>query len=114
MITTSGGNGMNIEELEMICFQLITVAGSAKSNYIEAIAKAKAGQYDEANKLIADADELLKQGHSPHIDLVQREAAGEDIHVSLILAHAEDQMMSMEVFKIMAEELVAVYKKINN
>ena len=35
-------------------------------------------------------DELLSQGHGPHTDLVQKEAAGEDAKMSLILAHAED------------------------
>ena len=102
-----------MDEMELICFQLITAAGSAKSNYIEAIQKAKEGLYDEAAHLIAEGDEMTKQGHLPHTDLVQKEAAGEDVHMSLILTHAEDQMMSTEVFKIMAEEIIELYKKVN-
>ena len=58
-------------------------------------------------------DELLSQGHGPHTDLVQKEAAGEDAKMSLILAHAEDQMMSTEVFKVLAEEMIELYKKVN-
>ena len=46
-------------------------------------------------------------------DLVQKEAAGEDAKMSLILAHAEDQMMSTEVFKVLAEEMIELYKKVN-
>ena len=46
-------------------------------------------------------------------DLVQKEAAGEDAKMSLILAHAEDQMMSTEVFKVLAEEMIELYKKLN-
>lgn len=102
-----------MDEMELICFQLITAAGSAKSNYIEAIQKAKEGLYDEAEALIAAGDEMTKQGHLPHTDLVQKEAAGEDVRMSLILTHAEDQMMSTEVFKIMAEEIIELYKKVN-
>ena len=41
------------------------------------------------------------------------EAAGEDAKMSLILAHAEDQMMSTEVFKVLAEEMIELYKKVN-
>ena len=58
-------------------------------------------------------DELLSQGHGPHTDLVQKEAAGEDAKMSLILAHVEDQMMSTEVFKVLAEEMIELYKKVN-
>ncbi len=102
-----------IENFEMICFQLITAAGGAKSNYIGAIQKAKEGAYDEAEALIAEGDELMKQGHEPHTELIQKEAAGEDLHMGLILTHAEDQMMSAEVFKVLAEEMIELYKKVN-
>lgn len=102
-----------MEGLELICFQLITAAGGAKSNYIEAIQKAKEGLYEEAAKLIEEGDAMMKQGHEPHTDLVQKEAAGESVQMGLILTHAEDQMMSAEVFKVMAEEMIELYKKVN-
>ena len=102
-----------MEGMELICFQLITAAGTAKSNYIEAIQKAKEGLYDEAAELIAQGDEMMKEGHQPHTDLIQKEAAGENLQMGLILTHAEDQMMSAEVFKVMAEEMIELYKKVN-
>ena len=40
-------------------------------------------------------------------------SGGEDAKMSLILAHAEDQMMSTEVFKVLAEEMIELYKKVN-
>ena len=102
-----------MEGMELICFQLITAAGGAKSSYIEAIQKAKEGLYDEAEELIRQGDEMMKQGHEPHTELIQKEAGGEDVKMSLILTHAEDQMMSTEVFKVMAEEMIELYKKVN-
>ncbi|MZK43341.1 hypothetical protein GT508_01890 [Dorea sp. BIOML-A1] len=45
--------------------------------------------------------------------MVQKEVVGEDVKMSLILAHAEDQMMSTEVFKVLAEEMIELYKKVN-
>ena len=103
-----------MEEKELICFQLITAAGGAKSNYIRAIQQAKTGAYDEAYKLIAEGDEMMKEGHLPHADLVQKEAAGEPVPMGLILAHAEDQMMSAEIFKVMAEEMIELYQKLDD
>ena len=67
----------------------------------------------EVGMFLGQGDELLSQGHGPHTDLVQKEAAGEDAKMSLILAHAEDQMMSTEVFKVLAEEMIELYKKVN-
>ncbi|MDO4269320.1 MAG: PTS lactose/cellobiose transporter subunit IIA [Eubacteriales bacterium] len=99
-----------MEEMERICFQLITAFGGAKSSYIEAIQKAKQGLFEEAETLIAQGDEMMTQAHAPHADLVHKEASGEALRVGLILAHAEDQMMSTEVFKILAEEFIDLYK----
>ena len=67
----------------------------------------------EVGMFLGQDDALLSQGHGPHTDLVQKEAAGEDAKMSLILAHAEDQMMSTEVFKVLAEEMIELYKKVN-
>ena len=50
------------------------------------------------------------QGHHAHAELVQKEAAGEKSEYSLLLMHAEDQLMSAEAFGILAEEFVDVYK----
>lgn len=103
-----------MEEMELICFQLITAAGAAKSSYIGAIQKAKEGLYEEAQDLLAEGDKMMKEGHLPHVDLIQKEAAGEDFRMSLLLTHAEDQMMSTEVFKVMAEEMIELYKKVDS
>ncbi len=103
-----------MQEMELICFQLITAAGGAKSNYIKAVQMAKQGKYEEADHLIAEGDEMMKQGHLPHADLIQREAAGEAVSMGLILTHAEDQMMSAEIFKVMAEEMIDLYRKLES
>lgn len=102
-----------MEDMEIMCMQLITAAGTAKSNYIGAIQKAKQGLYEEATQMIADGDEFLKQGHEPHTVLIQKEASGDDFRMGLILTHAEDQMASAETFKVMAEEMIDLYKKID-
>ena len=67
----------------------------------------------EVGMFLGQDDVLLSQEHGPHTDLVQKEAAGEDAKMSQILAHAEDQMMSTEVFKVLAEEMIELYKKVN-
>lgn len=104
------------EELELTLFQIITAAGGSKSNYIGAIQLAKEGKFDEAEQLVKDGDTFLSQAHDPHAKLLAQEAQlavegknSSDL-VCLLLIHAEDQMMSCEVFKQMAVEFIEIYK----
>ena len=107
------------EELELTLFQIITAAGGSKSNYIGAIQEAKAGNIDAAKQLVKDGDEFMTQAHDPHAKLLAQEAQlavegknSADL-VCLLLIHAEDQMMSCEVFKQMAVEFIDLYEKLN-
>ena len=45
--------------------------------------------------------------------LVQQEAAGDPVTMSLLLTHVEDQMMSTETVKLMVTELIDLYRKLN-
>lgn len=100
------------EELELMLFQIITAAGGSKSNFIQAIQEAKAGNFEAADDLIKQGDDFLSQAHEPHSKLLTMEAQGEENIVYLLLIHAEDQMMSCEVFRQMAVELIELYKKL--
>ncbi len=102
-----------MEGLELICFQIISNAGDAKSSLFEAIELAKASQYEEAYKKVEDADKKLLKAHEVHMDLIQKDMGGEKVEFSLILMHAEDQMMQTELLKKLTEEFIDIYKKIN-
>lgn len=99
------------EKMELTCLQIITNTGSAKSCYIEAIQKAKAGEVAEAERLMEEGDGLYMQAHEVHATLIQQEAAGEKVAFSLILMHAEDQMASTEMAKVLAREFMDLYNR---
>lgn len=48
----------DMNELQMTCFEIISYVGTAKSMYINAVQKAKEGDFDAA-------EELIKQGARP-------------------------------------------------
>ena len=102
-----------MEDLELIAFKIISGVGAARSSYIEAIQAAKAGDYDRAEKLIAKGDESFVEGHDAHTGLLAREANDEGNSVTLLILHAEDQLMSAEAFKIIAQEFIAAHKRID-
>lgn len=101
-----------MENNELVCFQIISTVGSAKSMYLEAIREAKKGDFEKAVSLIDEGHKIYAEGHHFHAKLIQQEASGEKTDINLLLVHAEDQMMSAETIKIMAEEFIEVHKKL--
>ena len=102
-----------MEELELIAFQIISAVGTARSCYIEAVQAAKHGQFARAEALIAEGDKSFAEGHMTHTGLLTKEATnGPGCTLSLLILHAEDQLMSAEGFKIIALEFIDSYKRI--
>ncbi|WP_162011909.1 PTS lactose/cellobiose transporter subunit IIA [Streptococcus sp. S784/96/1] len=101
-----------MEGIELSAFQIIANVGSARSAYIEAIQEAKTGNFDKAINLISEGDKAFVEGHHSHSELIQKEASSEGVEMKLILMHAEDQLMSAEAFKIIAQEFIDVYKQL--
>ena len=69
----------------------------------------------ENGQLVGDIipKKVFIEGHDKHNELLQKEASGEGNVVNLLILHAEDQLMSAEGFKIIAQEFIDVYRKIN-
>lgn len=103
-----------MEELELVCFQIISFAGEARSAYMGAIQTAKKGDYEAAEKMIKEGSDVFLQAHKVHADLIHKEAAGEmEQTPNLLLIHAEDQLMAAETCKILAVELLDAYRRIS-
>ena len=96
--------------MELISFQIISAVGTAKSMYIEAIEEAKKGNFDQADALIKEGSLIFLDGHKAHASLIQKEASGESVEFSLLLMHAEDQLMNTETIKIFAQEIITLYR----
>lgn len=97
---------------EMIVFGLITASGSAKSHSMEAIQFAKSGEFEEAENSIVEAEKALAEAHKTQTTLIQSEARGEGVKVSILLVHAQDHLMTAMLMKDLASEFVDLYKKI--
>lgn len=103
-----------MNELELMAFEIISNVGMGKSLAIEAIREARENNFEEAEKKIEEAKDFLIQGHHAHAGLITKEANGENLPFSLIIMHAEDQLMSAETIKDIAIELIELNKKIAN
>lgn len=99
-----------MKHIELISMKIISSVGAARSMYVEAIHFASKSEFAKANDFIKKADEMFQQGQESHAKLLQEEAAGVDMPMTLLLAHAEDQLMSAETLKILCEEFISVHR----
>ncbi len=100
-----------MEGLELVSFQIIANVGTAKSMYMEAMRAAQQFDFDKAEKLIKDAEEAFLKGHEAHTSLIQQEAGGNAVNPTMLLMHAEDQLMACETCRQLAEQQIMTFKK---
>ncbi|AOH54991.1 PTS dihydroxyacetone transporter [Peribacillus muralis] len=100
-----------MEGMEAVAFQIISNVGTAKSLIMEALYEARDGRYDEAEEKLKDSRTYMLEGHHAHSGLIQQEASGQKVEFSLLLMHAEDQMMSAETVSDLVTEMIKMYRE---
>ncbi|MGE8203726.1 PTS lactose/cellobiose transporter subunit IIA [Heyndrickxia sp. NPDC080065] len=103
-----------MEGMELAAFNIISQVGTAKSMVMEALYAARDGRYDEAEQKLKESRQFLTEGHKAHHQLIQEEASGQQLPFSLLIMHAEDQMMSVETISDLVREMIRMYKDIND
>lgn len=102
-----------MDEKYQAAFDLIMKAGNAKSTALMAIEAARDFDFEEADKLLKQAEDEMRQAHQAQIDLIQQEAQGNSVDVNIILVHAQDHMTMAIMAKDNAEEFVHLYKMLH-
>ena len=101
----------SIAKLCEIAMSIITYSGMAKSCYMQALQLAKAGKDQECEDKLREGDENFVQAHHGHGEILQEEMSTEIPQISLLMTHAEDQLMGAETLKIVIQELIEMYKE---
>ncbi|HLR69023.1 MAG TPA: PTS lactose/cellobiose transporter subunit IIA [Virgibacillus sp.] len=99
-----------MENITEISFQIILYAGNGKSNAMEAIQEAKAGNFAQADQLIEEAGEELGKAHHYQTQLLQKEASGEENTVTVMLIHSQDHLMTSMTVRDLAVEIIEIYR----
>ncbi|MFD2922376.1 MULTISPECIES: PTS lactose/cellobiose transporter subunit IIA [Halobacillus] len=98
------------KDITEISFQIILYAGNGKANAMEAIQQAKAGNFEEADRLIEEAGEELVKSHQYQTKLLQKEASGEENPINVLLVHSQDHLMTSMTVRDLAVEIIEIYK----
>ena len=102
-----------MNELELSIMNIIVNAGDAKSCAYEALAKVNDGDYEEADKLMEKASDALNLAHNAQTGMLQKEASGEKVEISILFVHAQDHLMTALSEINLIEQIMELRKIIN-
>jgi PTS system cellobiose-specific IIA component len=95
-----------MEGIELAAFNIITAVGEAKSKLHDAVDESMKGNKEKVDELIKEANIAITKGDKEHFKLISEDSKNKDINFSLLLVHAEDQLMSAEIFRDFTIQLV--------
>ena len=98
---------MTPDELIDTSMMLIVHSGDA----FHALQEAKAGNYEEAKKLMAESQEKALEAHHIQTGLLTDEGNGEGPQVNLLLVHAQDHLMTSMLAQELIAELIELHEK---
>lgn len=101
-------------DTEQIVMNIIIYSGDARGYLYEALSKAKAGEYDEIGGLIEKANEAIGKAHDIQTSLLQQEAEGKQLKVSILFVHSQDHLMTTISEKNLILEMIELTKKVNS
>lgn len=92
-------------------FGIIACAGEARSDAFRALECAKAGDFAQADRLLAVSDEHLRQAHTAQTAILAKEAAGEHVPVDVMLVHAQDHLMTSTLARELIAEIIELRRE---
>lgn len=96
--------------LLQVSMQIILNAGDARTDAFNALADAKKGDFENANKKIETAEEAIKRAHQAQTDVLQEEMSGTEHELCILFVHAQDTLMTIKSELSMIKEMIELYK----
>lgn len=97
---------------QQVAMQLILAAGDAKKFAFEGIQAAKNGEFDSADSKFTAATKRLSEGHQVQTAYLSQHS-GQETSPSLLMVHAQDHLSMAMTTIDLGQEIVSVYKQLN-
>lgn len=101
-------------DLELEIFEIISHSGDARGYAYEALKAARENEMEKAKKLLRKAQEEMDLAHNTQTKLIQREINGQNIKMSLLMVHAQDQLMTAISEKNLIEQMIEMLSLIHS
>jgi len=101
-------NEQSIQTATMV----IIHAGNARAWIQKSLESAESGDLKTAKKQLEGADEEIRAAHRTQTEMIQAEARGETMPLSLLIVHAQDTLMTTMSEAHMARHMLALYQRL--
>lgn len=101
------------DQITMMAMDILMHAGDARSYCLKYLECVMNGDEQGAEENLKKAEEENTLSHKTQTDAIQKAVAGEEFAYSLLLTHAQDWMMTVESEIILAKQMAAMYRKMN-
>ena len=99
---------------ETRCLELIVHAGNGRAQAFAALEAAKVGDFTLAAERMAGSERELGMAHTAQTQLLAGEAQGVGMAPSLLLVHAQDQLMTAIAERGLIGELIELYHRLGS
>ena len=97
---------------ESTVMELLIHAGQARSDAMEAIAASRRREWGTAEKLMGSSEMAWREAHKIQTALIGLDEGCGKITVNLILAHAQDHLMTAMLCQDLAKEIIALRQEL--
>ena len=104
-------NTMTKDDMAMIAMEIVAYSGDARTKYLDALEAMGNDEFDKAEALIKEGDDLILDAHNQQTDLITKEASGEELDIGFLTVHAQDHLMTAMLLSDMDKRFLKILKK---
>ncbi len=97
-------------DINVVAMEVILNAGNGRQLVDEALACMAKFDFNQAAKLLEEAEEKVLKAHVAQTQVIQSQASGETMEYSLLFIHAQDTIMTINTELRMAKQMLPIFK----
>lgn len=101
-----------MDNYEEIIFSIIVHGGNARAKAYDALKAAQQYDFDSAKEFMQEAEKEIGKAHKIQTEIIQKEAGGEKVDITVLFVHAQDHLMTAIAEKSLIENMIELYKRI--
>jgi len=99
-------------DINVVAMEVIINAGDGREYINQAMEKMAECDFAEAQSLLERAQEKITKAHNAQTEVIQSQAAGENVEYSLLFIHAQDTIMTIDTQLRITKGMLPVFKNL--
>ena len=105
---------MTKDELSMVGFEIVAYSGDARSTLLSLLKEMRAGNFENVEEKLKEADENINLAHQSQTKILQQEARGEDMGIGFIFIHGQDHLKTTILLRDIVDDFIHLYEERGN